>query len=73
MPLFDKLLVRKCGLIETMNDPLNNIQQIEHTRHRSIVNTMVNVLAALTAYTHQSRKPSLNLSQNTLKLLACKP
>jgi hypothetical protein len=32
---------------------------------------MVNVLAALVAYTHQPCKPSLNLSQNQLKLLTC--
>ena len=73
MPLFDKLLLRKRGLIETINDQLKNIQQIEHSRHRSVVNAMVNVLAALTAYTHQPRKPSLNLSRNDLKLLTCHP
>ncbi len=39
------------------------------TRHRSLVNAMVNVLAALVAYTHQPCKPSLNLSKNELKLL----
>lgn len=73
LPLFDKLLLRKRALIETINDQLKNIQQIEHTRHRSIVNAMVNVLAALTAYTHQPHKPSLNLSQNDLNLLTCNP
>jgi hypothetical protein len=30
---------------------------------------MVNLLAGLVAYTHQPKKPSLNLSQNQLKLL----
>ena len=48
---------------------IKNIQQVEHTRHRSVVNAMVNVLVALAAYTHQPRKPSLNLSKNNLKLL----
>ena len=33
---------------------------------------MVNVLAALAAYSHQPYKPSLNLSKNELKLLTCK-
>ena len=71
MPLADKLLLRKRAIIETINDQIKNIQQVEHTRHRSLVNAMVNVLAALVAYTHQSSKPSLNLSKNELKLLTC--
>jgi hypothetical protein len=71
MPMVDKLLLRKRAIIETINDQIKNIQQIEHTRHRSVVNAMVNVLAALVAYTLQPCKPSLNLSQNDLKLLSC--
>ena len=71
MPMVDKLLLRKRAIIESINDQLKNIQQIEHTRHRRVVNAMVNVLAALVAYTHQPRKPSLNLSQNDIKLLTC--
>src|SRR5512143_2701180 len=69
LPLVDKLLLRKRALIETINDQLKNISQIEHTRHRSVVNWMVNLLAGLVAYTHQPKKPSLGLSQNQLKLL----
>ena len=71
LPLFDKLVLRKRAIIETINDPLKTIQQVEHTRHRSVVNAMVNILAALTAYTHQPRKPSLNLSQYEFKLINC--
>lgn len=40
MPPADKLLLRKRALIETINDPIKNIQQIEHTRHRSVVNAL---------------------------------
>lgn len=69
IPLADKLLLRKRALIETIHDQLKNISQIEHTRHRSGVNAMVNLLAGLVAYTHQPKKPSLGLSQNQLKLL----
>jgi hypothetical protein len=71
MPLADKLLLRQRSIIETINDPLKNISQIEHSRHRSVFNYMVNVIAGLVAYTHQPRKPSLDLSQNELKLLTC--
>ncbi len=40
---------------------LKNISQIEHTRHRSVANFMVNLIAELIAYTYQNKKPSLNL------------
>ena len=69
MPLIDKILLRKRALIETVNDQLKNISQIEHTRHRSIWNFMVNVLGALAAYMLQPKKPSLNLSEREKKLM----
>ena len=43
----DKLLLRKRSLIETINDQLKNISQIEHTRHRSMTGFMVNLVAGL--------------------------
>lgn len=64
MPVFDKLMLRKRAIIETIHDQLKNISQIEHTRHRSPVNFLVNVIAALIAYTHKERKPSLNIRAN---------
>ena len=64
MPMIDKILLRKRALIETINDQLKNISQIEHTRHRSVANFMVNLLAGLIAYTYQPRKPSLNIVFN---------
>ena len=64
MPLMDKILLRKRSLIETVNDQLKNISQIEHTRHRSPTNFVVNLIAGLIAYTHQPKKPSLRLAPN---------
>lgn len=61
MRLHDKLLSRKRSIIETINDQLKNISQIEHSRHRSPVNFCVNVLCGLIAYCHQPKKPSLRL------------
>lgn len=61
MPLIDKILLRKRGLIESVNDQLKNISQIEHTRHRSIWNFAVNSLGALTAYVLKPKKPSLKV------------
>lgn len=61
IPLMDKFLLRKRSIIETINDQLKNISQIEHSRHRSISNFFVNLLAGLVAYTHQQKKPSIRL------------
>ena len=63
IPLMDKLLLRKRWIIETINDQLKNISQIEHSRHRSPVNFFVNVLAGLIAYMWQPKKPSLHFTQ----------
>ena len=68
--LFDKLLLRKRGIVETIIDQLKNISQIEHSRHRSLVNFLVNLLGGLIAYAHQPKKPSLHLEENECKLLA---
>src|SRR5262249_13958965 len=51
--LWDKLLLRKRALIETINNQLKNISQIEHTRHRSVTRFMVNLVAGLVAYSHR--------------------
>jgi hypothetical protein len=61
LTLTDKLLLRKRALIETVNDQLKNISQVEHTRHRSLWNFLGNVAAGLIAYTWREKKPSLNI------------
>jgi len=61
LPLADKLLLRKRAIIETVFDQLKNISQIEHTRHRSVNNFVVNLVCGLIAYCHQPKKPSLHL------------
>jgi Transposase DDE domain len=65
MLLTDRLLIRKRAIIETIIDQLKNISQVEHTRHRSYTGFLWNVAAAIIAYCHQKKKPSLNLGQQT--------
>ena len=67
--LEDKLLTRKRFVIETIIDQLKNISRIEHTRHRSTTNFIVNLIASLIAYTWQAKKPSLHLSDKDMALL----
>ena len=62
LPLWDKLMLRKRSLIETVNDQLKKISQIEHTRHRSADNWMVNLVSGLISYTWQDKKPSLQFT-----------
>lgn len=64
MPMIDKLLLRKRALIESINDQLKNISQLEHTRHRNPINAMVNWISSLIAYSYQEKKPSINFSSN---------
>ena len=62
-------VTRKRFVIETIVDQLKNISQIEHTRHRSTRNFVVNLIAGLIAYTWQPKKPSLHLSDKDMAFL----
>jgi IS5 family transposase len=66
MQLSDRLLLRKRSIIETIIDQLKNISQIEHSRHRSPVNCLVNIVCGLIAYCHQPKKPGIAIDHNLL-------
>lgn len=61
MSVSDKIMLRKRVLIETINDELKNIAQIEHSRHRSFANFITNALSAIAAYCFFPKKPSISL------------
>ena len=65
MLMADKIALRKRSLIETVNDELKNICQIEHTRHRSFENMITNLFAGLIAYSFLDKKPSINCFQTS--------
>ena len=69
IPLDKKLKLRKRGVIESVNDLLNTVFDIEHTRHRSPVNACAQMLAALIAYTFYPSKPSVFVAKENDKLL----
>jgi hypothetical protein len=60
MEMRDKILLRKRAVIESVNDFLKNICQVEHSRHRSVVNFLVNLLGAISAYSFFPKKPSIH-------------
>ena len=68
MLLQDKIALRKRALIETVNDELKNIYQIEHTRHRSFENFTTNLLSGLIAYSFFDKKPSINLQEDIIDM-----
>ncbi|MDR3141172.1 MAG: IS982 family transposase [Tannerellaceae bacterium] len=57
MTIRDKILLRKRSVIETINDELKNICEIEHSRRRSPVNFLINLFAGLAAYSFFEKNP----------------
>lgn len=64
LTLNDKALLSKRGVIESVNDILKSDCFIQHTRHRSPINFLVNVIAGLIAYSFREKKPSLKFYSN---------
>ena len=61
MTVADKVMLRKRAVVESGNDELKNIAQIEHSRHRSFTNFITNVLSTIAAYCFFPKKPSISL------------
>ena len=61
MHIYDKILLRKRAVIESVNDILKNQCQIEHTRHRSFDNFITNLISGLIAYAFYPTKPNINI------------
>lgn len=57
----DKIWLRKRAAIETMNDELKNMCQIEHSMHRSVANFITNFIEGIAAYCFLPKKPSINI------------
>ena len=63
MSFYDRIMLRKRSIIETINDELKNICDIEHTRHRAIHNFIMNLIAALAAYSFFDKKPAIRFDK----------
>ena len=62
MILKEKILLKKRSVIESVFDILKNHFELEHTRHRSIPNACVHLLATLVAYCLRKKKPSIKFN-----------
>lgn len=60
LPIYDKLLLQKRGIIESVINLLKNSCTIDHTRHRSKTNFFVNLVSGLIAYSFLEKKPSIS-------------
>ncbi|MDC9595732.1 IS982 family transposase [Xenorhabdus anantnagensis] len=56
---WDKIMLSRRFIIETINGQLKIISQIEHSRHRSIKGFLLTVLGGVIAYCLKLKKPSL--------------
>lgn len=70
MELKDKILLRKRSVIETVNDELKNMCQIEHSRHRSFANFLTNLISGLIAYSFFPKKPAIKFERIETQQLA---
>lgn len=68
MNLVDKILLRSRGIIESVNNKLKACCQIEHHRHRSPLNFLVNLVSGIVAYSYDPYKPSIQLTRKEKKL-----
>ncbi len=59
--IYDRILLRKRAIIETINDELKNIAQIEHSQHRSFPNFIVNLIGGIAASCLFPKKPMINI------------
>lgn len=56
---FEKFFLYQRSIVETVIDQLKSICHIEHSRHRSPINFLVNLVGGLAAYCLKPRKPAI--------------
>ena len=66
---WDRAMLSRRFIIETINDPLKNITQVEHSRHRSVHGFMLNIIAGLIAYSLKENKPSLKITSEEFSMM----
>lgn len=69
---YEKQLLNQRNLIETVFDCLKHKYHVWHARHRSMLNAMTNLMAALAAYTIELLNLSaFKLLQKQQSLIGC--
>ncbi|EER21934.1 transposase [Rickettsia endosymbiont of Ixodes scapularis] len=61
--MLDKILLLKRALIESVFSKIKLLGKFEHSRHRSVTNAFVHMVAALINYQMSDNKPSITYSR----------
>ena len=69
--LFDKFLLRQCGIVETVFELLKDDFDLEHSRHRSIPSFFTNIFSVIIAYAFRPKKPFVNLEKFVIAKQLC--
>jgi hypothetical protein len=66
MPMVEKLARKKRGVIESVDDLLMTLCDIDHTRHRNPINALTYILSGVAAYTYLDKLPSIIAKKSDL-------
>ena len=70
MYIYDRVILRKRAVIESVNDFLKNTYRIENSRHRSRANFLVNIVSVIVAYSFIPKKPSIFIDNNDISSIS---
>lgn len=69
LELWDKILLKKRSLIESIFNVMKSALHLEHSRHRSVVNAVVYILTTLIAYCWKPNKPKIKFNKQEMEVL----
>ena len=69
LELWDKILLKKCFLIEIIFGLMKQTFHLEHSRHRSVVNAIVYILTTIITYCWKPNKPKIKFTKQETELL----
>ena len=68
MPIYEKVLVRKRFIIETVIGVLKEQIGMVHTRHRSVENAFVHIISCLVAYCLRKNKTKIRNAKSKYQI-----
>ncbi len=69
LEIWDKILLKKRSLIESVYNVMKNSLHLEYSRHRSITNAGVYYITTIIAYTWKPTKPEIKFNKQESQLL----
>jgi hypothetical protein len=69
LKIWDKILLKKRSLIESVYHIMKNTLHLEHSRHRSVINAGVYYITTMIAYCWKPSKPKIRFNKQESQLL----